>query len=174
MIFPWWILTRDVKCGGFIWPSRAYRLAEHNRFRFTEDHASGTIYVALAAINAVGVLRVVRGKGVTYSYRCVFEVGAFPTALYFSALAKTLFVADGRNPVTGPNAPPGATAVEFPKIGTVIGGGIETFSEATLHNLAECNLWSTIYGQASSENDAGKGRIAYFSRAGNWAIQPRR
>ena len=108
------------------------------------DSKSGDIYVALSATNSVAVLRIKRGKNIEYYYRSMFAVGPHPTALLFSASSKALLVANGRNPVTGSNAPPGSTATKYPNIGTLIGGAIEKYS---VEQIADPNKVTTLHRQ---------------------------
>jgi hypothetical protein len=129
-----------------------------------EDPVSGLIYVSLEAINSVAVFQVTRKQQITYSYHFVFGVGAFPTALFFSTRSRTLLVADGRNLVTGANAPPGATATEYPRIGTVIGGGIEAYPVAALHQQANRKrLREAVYSREPLEPQNDGELIKYFS-----------
>ena len=128
------------------------------------DATGGNIYVALSAVNSVVVFQIRSGKQIEYSFSHLFRVGAYPTALFFSARSKTLFIADGRNLVTGPNAPPGATATKYPKIGTIIGGAIEAYSVAQLRNEVKATtLRHEVYDAAPAEAAMAKERIAYFS-----------
>jgi DNA-binding beta-propeller fold protein YncE len=128
------------------------------------DAASGNIYVALAAVNSVAVLQIKFGRHIEYSSIGLFGVGAYPTALFFSARLKTLLVANGRNLITGPNAPPGATATNYPNIGTILGGAIEAYSAAQLrHEEKATTLRRQVYEAAPAEPATAKERIAYFS-----------
>jgi len=74
-----------------------------------------------------------------------------------------LMIANGRNPVTGPNAPPGATATKFPNIGTLIGGGIEGYSATEVRQTKSTTLRHQVYEAIPAESAIGKQRIAYFS-----------
>jgi hypothetical protein len=127
------------------------------------DAATGDIYVALAAVNAVAVLQAKFDRRIEYSFSRMFGVGAFPTALLFSRGFGTLLVADGRNTVTGPNAPANATATNYPRIGSVLGGGVEAYSTAQLREMRPTSLRHQVYGSAPAESDLAKERIAYFS-----------
>ena len=129
------------------------------------DAASGNIYVALSAVNSVAVFQIKFGKQIEYSFSNFFRVGAYPTALSFSARSKTLFVADGRNRVTGTNAPPGATATKYPKIGTIIGGAIEAYSAAQLHEVKPTTLRHEVYAALPTEAPGASERIAHFAAA---------
>ena len=131
------------------------------------DSASGNIYVALAAVNSVVVFQIKSGRQIEYSFRSLFSVGAYPTALFFSGRSRTLLIADGRNLVTGSNAPPNATATRYPKIGTILGGAIEAYSAAQLRDeVKTTTLRHQVYDAATAESAIAKERIAYFSAAG--------
>jgi DNA-binding beta-propeller fold protein YncE len=128
------------------------------------DAASGSIYVALAAVNSVAVFQIKSRKQIEYSFRSLFGVGAYPTALFFSARSKILFIANGRDLVTGPNAPPYATATKYPKIGSILGGAIEAYPAAQLRNEARATtLRRQVYDVAPAEPAMARDRIAYFS-----------
>lgn len=130
------------------------------------DTAGGNIYVALAAVNAVAVFRATFGKRVEYFLLRMFSVGTYPSALYFSKHSQALFVADARNPFTGPNPPPGAAVTNFPGIGTLIGGAIEAYSAADLCKITSTTLRRQVYETVAAEPDAAKQRIDYFSAKG--------
>lgn len=127
------------------------------------DFGRGHIYVALAEVNSVAVFGIKYGKQLEYSFERLFAVGAFPTGMIFSAHAKTLFVADGRNVVTGPNAPPGATATQYLRIGTVIGGALEAYSREQLDEATSTDLRNQIYGTIPQNNPRDRERISVFS-----------
>jgi hypothetical protein len=80
-----------------------------------------------------------------------------------------LFAANGRNAVTGPTGPPGATATVYPKIGSIIGGGIEAYS-ADGPEMKSTTLRQQVYERSPAEAEIGKARIAQFS-AGSSPIQ---
>ena len=61
------------------------------------------LFVALAAVNALAVLDL-RGVDEEPKLDCLIPVGAYPTALLYSSQARKLYVADGRNLVTGPSS----------------------------------------------------------------------
>ena len=126
------------------------------------DSKTGKFYVALAGVNAVAIFQVRFGKQIVYSYDRLFRAGAYPTALCFSAQFRTLFVANGRNSVTGPTGPPGATATDYPKIGSIIGGGIEAYL-ADGKEMKTTTLRQQVYDSGPAETDLGKARIAQFS-----------
>lgn len=126
------------------------------------DSKTGKFYVALAAVDAVAVFQVKFEKQIVYSYNRLFSAGAYPTALCFSARSHVLFVANGRNAVTGPTGPPGATATDYPKIGSIIGGGIEGYS-ADGQEMKTTTLRQQVYEPRPAETEIGKARIAQFS-----------
>jgi hypothetical protein len=117
------------------------------------DAASGNIYVALAAVNSVVVFQIKSGRQIEYSFRSLFSVGAYPTALFFSGRSRTLLIADGRNLVTGSNAPPNAAATRYPKIGTILGGAIEAYSAAQLRDEVKITtIRHQVYDAAPAES----------------------
>ena len=130
------------------------------------DSKTGKFYVALAGVNAVAIFHVRFRKQIVYSYDRLFSVGAYPTALCFAAPLRTLFVANGRNSVTGPTGPPGATATDYPKIGSIIGGGIEAYS-ADGKEMKTTTLRQQVYDSRPAETELGKARIAQFSAGSN-------
>jgi DNA-binding beta-propeller fold protein YncE len=118
-------------------------------------YGNGRLFVALAGVNGVAVFRVTQEKDLEMTFEGVLPVGAFPTALVYSANVTTLFVANGRNLVTGPSAvaEPGTTTHSlenkpFRYVADILGGGIEALTGADfekqrprLRSLAE-----QIYG----------------------------
>ena len=134
------------------------------------DPAKERIFVALAAANAVAVFRVKFGKQIIYSYDQMFGVGAYPTALTFSAGSKTLLVANARNAITGPSGPPGSTPTEYPRIGTLIGGAIEAYSPTDLLEHRTTTLQRQIYEPVPGLSAAAKERVDFFS-TGSTPIQ---
>jgi DNA-binding beta-propeller fold protein YncE len=133
------------------------------------DAKTGRIYAALAGVNAVAVFQVKMKKSIVYSYDRLFAVGAYPTALWFSARSRMLFVADGRNAVTGPNGPPGATATDYRRIGTIIGGAIEAYP-ADPQKIPGTTLQQQVYEAMPAQTETARQRVAQFS-AGSSPIQ---
>jgi DNA-binding beta-propeller fold protein YncE len=127
------------------------------------DRASGDIYVALTALSAIAVFHIEFGKQMEYSYKRMFPVGTYPTALAYSSRNRTLLVADGRNAVTGPTGPPGATATKYPPIGSLIGGGIEAYSAGQLRRTGLTTMRHQVYGAMSAEPASAQERVARFS-----------
>jgi DNA-binding beta-propeller fold protein YncE len=64
---------------------------------------TGKLFVALAAVNAVAVLGL--GNREEPKLDGLIPVGAYPTAILYSSQAHKLYIADGRNLVTGPSSP---------------------------------------------------------------------
>jgi DNA-binding beta-propeller fold protein YncE len=127
------------------------------------DGASGDIYAALAAVNSVAVFHVGFGKQIEYSYKKMFGVGTYPTALFFSKRSQLLLIADGRNAVTGPTGPPGATATDHPRIGSLIGGAIEAYTAAQIRDVKTTTLRQQIYESGAAAPATAKERVAHFS-----------
>jgi hypothetical protein len=71
------------------------------------DTGHGRLYVALAAINALGVFAMGREDEDEMQFQGIVPVGSYPTALAYSVRTHTLYIADGRDRVTGPNSPLG-------------------------------------------------------------------
>ncbi|HVN82481.1 MAG TPA: alkaline phosphatase family protein, partial [Terriglobia bacterium] len=108
----------------------------------------GLLFVALGAVDAIAILQVEKDKDLDISFRGVLPVGAFPTALSYSERTKTLFIANGRNLVTGPNALPGAGTRPFRYIGDILGGSIEAITDSELEKSHSrlLSLTNQIYG----------------------------
>src|SRR5579872_3269435 len=111
-------------------------------------YANGRLFVALAAVSGVAVFQVEQEKDLDIRFEGVIPAGSFPTALSYSRQAKTLFIANGRNDLTGPNAPVRSGVRPFQYIAEILGGGIEALSDTEfnryhprLQSLAE-----RIYG----------------------------
>src|SRR5262249_32058684 len=79
------------------------------------------LFVALGALSGVAVLQLDQHKDLDIRFLGVIPVGPFPTALSYSKTAKTIFIASGRNLVTGPNTHP-ANGRPYQYIGEIIGG----------------------------------------------------
>ena len=130
-----------------------------------EDAASGNIYVALSAVNSVAVFQIKFEKQIEYSFSNLFGVGAYPTALFFSARSRTLLHRGWPKPGHWSERSQGATATKYPKIGTVIGGAVEAYSAAQLREVKATTLRHEVYDAVSAETTMAKERIAYFSAA---------
>ena len=145
--------------------------------------AAGKLFVAMAAVNAVAVLDLRAGEEPRLD--SLIPVGAYPTALLYSSRAHKLFIADGRNLVTGPSSPrqldsgsnggvveprrrpvPSAPPAHTHKtdsgartdyIGYLLGGGIEALADADLKTLVGHGrtLAQQVYSEALRELDAG-------------------
>jgi DNA-binding beta-propeller fold protein YncE len=68
------------------------------------DRVTGKLYVALAGINALAALNQI-GTEKESSLEGLIPVGSYPTALLYSRRVRGLFIADGRNLVSGPSSP---------------------------------------------------------------------
>ena len=110
------------------------------------DH--GRLFVALAAVSGVAVFQMEQEKDLDIRFEGVIPAGSFPTALSYSRRAKTLFIANGRNDVTGPNAPVRTGTGPFRYIGEILGGGIEALTDAELNRYHPRlqSLAERIYG----------------------------
>jgi DNA-binding beta-propeller fold protein YncE len=111
-------------------------------------YAHGRLFVALAAVSGVAVFQLEQEKDLDIRFEGVIPVGSFPTALWYSRQAKTLFIANGRNDVTGPNAPVHSGVRPFTYIGEILGGGIEALTDAEFnryHSRLQ-SLAERIYG----------------------------
>jgi hypothetical protein len=150
---------------------------------------TGKLIVALAAVNALAV--VVPGVGEQDpKLEGLVSVGAYPTALVYSPRERKLFIADGRNLVTGPTSPrQGQTGPLEPRrrslppipaesrhmtdsgsrtdyIGYRIGGGIEALGDAELaaQSARGRTLAQQVYGEASGKLSPGESDlIRHFS-----------
>lgn len=109
----------------------------------------GRLFVALSSVNALAVFRLEKEKDLETTFEGVLPVGAFPTALLYGAAAKALFIADGRNLITGPSAPATPGTGSFRYVGDILGGGIEALTDeefAKDHNKM-LSLADQIYGE---------------------------
>ena len=118
------------------------------------DH--GRLFVALGAVSGVAVFRVEEDKDLDLQFEGVIPVGSFPTALAYSTRARTLYVANGRNATTGPNAPVHSGVQPFRYIGDILGGGIEALTDAEFnqHRPRLQTLTARIYGGAEKASHA--------------------
>ena len=69
--------------------------AQPNALAFDSHH--GQLYVALAAINALGVFAMAGDDGDEIRFQGLIPVGAYPTALAYSVRTHGLYIADGRD-----------------------------------------------------------------------------
>src|SRR5579863_2727529 len=126
------------------------------------DAASGKLFVALGAVNALAVFDLGKGGEAETKFDGLVPVGPYPTSLVYSTHAQTLYIADGRNAVQGPNSL-AATTYKLPPearnyhsgsgsplayIGYLIGGGIEGIRAADFAGLASrmTSLARQVYG----------------------------
>jgi len=108
----------------------------------------GRLFVALAAVNGVAVFRVEQEKDLEIAFEGVLPVGAYPTALLYADRVKTLFIANGRNLVTGPNVPWRSAQGPFRYVGDMVGGGIEALNDVEFEKRRPrlLTLAQQIYG----------------------------
>ncbi|HXJ93658.1 MAG TPA: bifunctional YncE family protein/alkaline phosphatase family protein [Terriglobia bacterium] len=163
---------------------------------FALNPATGKIFVALAAVNALAVLDLAVGDEPKLDG--LIPVGAYPTALLYSTQARTLYIADGRNLVSGPSSPREAASgsnggIVEPRrgpapssppahthktdsgqrtdyIGYLLGGGIEALADADVAEVVARGqtLAQQVYGQAPRAPDAkSRELIRHFSARGN-------
>src|SRR5437879_1589764 len=127
------------------------------------DH--GRLFVALAGVNGVAVFRIEQEKDLEIAFEGVLPVGAYPAALLYAARVKTLFIANGRNLVTGPNVPGRSPEGPFRYVGDIIGGGIEALTDAEFEKQRPrlLTLAQQIYGNghAVSRKAESKPPIRY-------------
>ena len=119
-------------------------------------YAHGRLFVALAAFSGVAVFQVEQEKDLDIRFEGVIPVGSFPTALSYSIQAKALFIANGRNDVTGPNAPVHSGVPPFQYIGDILGGGIEALTDAEFNRYHPRlqTLAARIYGGRKESHPA--------------------
>jgi hypothetical protein len=147
------------------------------------DSASGRLFVALAGVNALAVFDV-GNSDQEPKFDGLIPVGAYPTALFHSRAARALYVADGRNLISGPSAPrnqptdvPGNvkrpshthqtdSGARNDYIGYLLGGAIETIADAGLVGLTGRmrTLAQQVYGEESPElSSRSRELLQYFS-----------
>src|SRR5215467_8397951 len=93
------------------------------------DSAKRKLYVALANLRSVAVLDVEKDGGLEFKGR--LPVGPYPTALVVAPASGNLYIANGRNEVTGPNAPH-PNSRSYRRIGTLLGGSVSFISSERL------------------------------------------
>jgi len=156
-------------------PSSNLGGAQPNALAFDAGH--GTLYVALAGINALGVFAMSEDGDDEIRFKGIIPFGAYPTALAYSARRHVLYIADGRDPVTGPNSPlsgrethgcsrrtdSGSANVY---IACLVGGGIEAIPDATMEGLEGhmISLAAQVYGSPPEPvSPPAAARIQHFS-----------
>jgi YVTN family beta-propeller protein len=157
--------------------------------------ANGRLFVALAAVNALAMVNLGDSDDGEPKLDCLIPVGADPTALVYSSRARKLYIADGRNLVTGPSSPrkadsssnggvvkprrrpaPSAPPAHSHKtdsgartdyIGYLLGGGIEALADVDLASLSARGrtLAQQVYGEAPRELDAGERELVRYFSA---------
>jgi len=148
------------------------------------DPATGKLFVALAGVNALAVFDLGKDEDAEVNFEGLLPVGGYPMALLYSARARKLFIADGRNFVQGPSSPeatvfrPGATASghqsdsgsKLAYIGDLIGGGIEAIAEDDFGRLRSemTSLAKRVYGGGRRmASPQSQDLIEYFSAKSN-------
>lgn len=96
------------------------------------DSTRHRMYVALANVHSVAVFDLEAETDGDLEFAGRLPVGPYPTALVIAPASGNLYIANGRNQVTGPNAPAHPKAKSYPNIGTLLGGGVEVVSPAEL------------------------------------------
>ncbi|MGH9352152.1 MAG: bifunctional YncE family protein/alkaline phosphatase family protein [Terriglobia bacterium] len=152
---------------------------------FTLDAAHHRLFVALAGINAVAVFQLDEsGHDVHLKFQGLLPAGAYPTSVRYSNQDQSLFIADGRNAVLGPSSPysedyrrhpdhrrwRGDSGSRVDYVGYLLGGGIESISEARLSGMQPTMLTfaQQIYGAAPRKPSAqAQEMIKYFSARTN-------
>jgi hypothetical protein len=156
---------------------------------------TGKLFVALAAVNALAVVDLGRSEEEP-RLESVVPVGGYPTALVYSPSARRLYIADGRNLVTGPTSPRQGKTADVPLeprhrsllpnpaghphttdsgsrndyIGYLLGGGIEALGEVELAKLGARGrtLAQQVYGEAPAEiSPQARDLISLFSAKTN-------
>ncbi len=153
---------REVRRLDLAVPGKAVSGAQPNALAY--DSARHRLYVALAAIDAIAIVRL----GDEVQFEGLIPARRYPTALQISAKSQTLFIANGRNPKPGPNNLAGEPAKTFRYIGNLIGGGINAIPQASLVRLGArpISLAQQIYGlQPRTDGPAVKQLIRRFSGA---------
>jgi DNA-binding beta-propeller fold protein YncE len=93
------------------------------------DTAKRKLYVALANLRAVAVFDAEGDGGLEFKGR--LPVGPYPTALVVAPASGNLYIANGRNEVTGPNAPH-PNSKSYRRIGALLGGSVSFISSERL------------------------------------------
>lgn len=152
---------------------------------FALDPVRHRLYVALAAINAVAVFHLDQSDdGSEMKFEGLLPVGSYPSALLYSRRDQSLFIADGRNAVLGPNSPTSEDYLRHPDhrrwrsdsgsrldyIGYLLGGGLESISEPRLNDMwgRMLSFAQQIYGASPRKPSAqAQELIRYFSARSN-------
>lgn len=152
---------------------------------FALDPTRHQLYVALAGINALAMFHLSESDdGADLAFKGLLPVGPSPSAVLYSTRAQALFIADGRNAVLGPNP---ANSIDYKihpdhrqwrsdsgskldYIGYLLGGGLESISEARLSGMRSMMLTfaQQIYGISPRKPSAqAQEMINYFSARTN-------
>jgi YVTN family beta-propeller protein len=132
------------------------------------DSAKRRLYVALANVHSVAAFDVEEGPDGDLEFAGRLSVGTYPTSLVVVPGSGNLYIANGRNLVTGPNAPVHPGTKKYPYIGSLLGGSIEVLSPAALtRHLVKRAVQSMPVRQAAptASNTASSER--YFSATTN-------
>ncbi|MFN7997508.1 MAG: bifunctional YncE family protein/alkaline phosphatase family protein [Bryobacteraceae bacterium] len=110
------------------------------------DAAAHRLYVGLATIDAVAVIRV----GDDIAFGGLFPAGRYPAAMQISPNSGTLYIANGRNPKTGPNRLNEPHSKAYRYIGHLLGGGVNAISRHDLRKLGAkpMTMAQQVYGRA--------------------------
>jgi len=129
------------------------------------DSTKRKLYVALANLQAVAIFDVEEDGGLEFKGR--LPVGPYPTALLVPA-SGNLYIANGRNEVSGPNPPPLPNSKSHPQIGSLLGGSVSVISSAQLmkHSIREAVL-DRPPKEAASLTSGISSREKYFSAKSN-------
>ena len=151
------------------------------------DRAGHRLFAALAGVNAVAVFDVEKDSDdpePNLNFKGLLPVGAYPTALLYSEHSHAIYIADGRNPILGPNSPHIQDYLSNPEhrkfrsdsgskldyVGYLKGGGLEMIGQTTLRQKEPrmATLAQQIYGIKPTEPSARtREMIQYFSAKTN-------
>jgi len=132
------------------------------------DSAKRRLYVALANVHSLAVFNVEAEADGNLEFAGKLSVGTYPTALVVAPASGNLYIANGRNQVTGPNAPVHPNTNKHPYIGSLLGGRIEVLSPAALtQQLARhaSRNWQARDSTPAAPDSASRER--YFSAKTN-------
>jgi len=129
------------------------------------DTKKQKLYVALANLRAVAVFDVEGDGGLEFKGR--LPVGPYPTALAIVPASGNLYIANGRNNRTGPNAPPHPNSGTYPRIGTLLGGSLSVISSPQLMKQSKQAVPHRPAKQASPVTSELASRQNYFSAKSN-------
>jgi YVTN family beta-propeller protein len=128
------------------------------------DSTKRKLYVALANLRAVAVFDVEEDGGLEFKGR--LPVGPYPTALVIAPASGNLYIANGRNEVTGPNAPH-RNSRSYPRIGTLLGGSVSFIPSERLMKQSNQAVPQRPPKEAASVASGIASRENYFSAKTN-------